>query len=89
MPNVIIMLLSVHCIYTCMLVHFYLGGLSKDDHHSEPRQNFFFSGKRVEVWSTLLAYALYPGSSRYLISSKREVKSQFTELKYLAPILGH
>ena len=28
--------------YTCMLVHVYLGGLSNNDHHSEPRQNFNF-----------------------------------------------
>ena len=30
--------------YTCMVVHVYLGGLLNKDDHSNPRQNTFFLG---------------------------------------------
>ena len=46
---------------------------------------FIFSGRRVEVWGTIFAYALSVPDNVYLISSQ----SQFTELKYLAPIEGY
>ena len=122
--------------YSCMLVHAFLGGLSNDNHHSNPRQNFFFVSLgggwnficslvlmplpnfisqalgekflshsrgekspnfspqlRDKIWewpgdqATLFAYTLHSQTmyTQFPVSVG-EVKSQFTELKYLAPI---
>ena len=135
----ILTLMTVHCMYTCMLVHAYFGGLSNDNHHLNPRQNFCFVslgggwhficslvpmplpdfisepwrkiGKKIlshsrgekspnfspqlrdKIWewpgdeATLFAYTLHSQTmyTQFPVSV-REVKSQFTELKYLAPI---
>ena len=77
--------------YTCILVHVYLGGLSNDDHHSDPRQNFLKKFFREEGGSLghsiCICHNQAVQDNVYLMSSKcKEVNSQFTELKYLAPI---
>ena len=36
-------------------------------------RTFFFFGRRVEVWCTLFAYALYPGSPRQCIPNFKQV----------------
>ena len=83
MPNLILTLTSVHCMYTCMLVHVYLGGLSNNDHHSNPRQNFFSPGEGWRSWALYLYMHCTQGvlDNVYLISSKcKESKSKFGEI---------
>ena len=76
MPNVILTVMNVHCMYTCMLVHVYLGGLSNDDHHSEPRQNFFKNFFREEGGSLGHSICIYHNQAVqdnvYLMSCKEE-----------------
>ena len=59
--------------YTCMLVHIYLGGLSNDDHHSDPRQVvffFFYPGGRWQSGAPYMHCTQAVPDNVYLISSK-------------------
>ena len=74
--------------YTCMLVHVYLGGLSNNDHHSDPRQFFLPQEEGGSLGHFIcICHNQAVLDNVYLMSSKcKEVNSQFTELKCLAPI---